>query len=354
MKKFFASGLIMLLIVTKIYSQIICPGGGRTFSAAVTFNQSLWTAPCSNSTTCTGGIQFDNRSSCEPTTAMEACGPDPSCTTPSENGSDLWFKFYATSTSVTIKVIQNISFVAAIQAFSGSSCGTLSEIGCIKAGSPTGGIALNLSGLTVNQLYYYRVFGSSSTPAQRTGTFCFCGSSGLGSLAVLPVVLTSFSATVKKNNVQLSWRTASEPDNKYFELQHSIDGNNFTAITTIAAKGAAGIPSEYSFNHFNAMKGINYYRLKQVDLNGGFKYSDIITAKMSYGNLISLYPSPAKEKLVIQSSVSANAVLLNQSGQRLQLINLVIGRNEVPVSKLNSGVYFIRLNSEIQKFNVIK
>jgi len=86
---------------------------------------------------------------------MEACGPDPSCTTPSENGSDLWFKFYATGTTATIKVIQNIAFAAAIEAFSGSSCGTLSEIGCVKAAGTTGGVTLNLSGLTVNPITGY-------------------------------------------------------------------------------------------------------------------------------------------------------------------------------------------------------
>jgi len=355
MKKFFVPGLAILLGVTTIHSQIICPGGGRTFSAAVTFNQSLWTSACLNGTSCTGGIQFDNRSSCEPTTAMEACGPDPSCSTPSENGSDLWFKFYATGSTATIEVIQAANpFVAAIQAFSGGSCGTLAEIGCAKAPGTTGGVTLNLSGLTVNQLYYYRVFGSSSAAGQRTGTFCFCGSSGLGSLAALPVLLTSFTALVEKNNVKLSWHTASEPNNKYFELQHSIDGNNFITIANLPSKGAAGISSDYSFIHTKAMKGINYYRLKQVDVDGGFKYSDIITIKMNYGNLISLFPNPAKEKLVIQSSVNANAFLVNESGQLLQTITLVIGSNEIALSKLKAGVYFLRLNSEIQKFTVIK
>jgi hypothetical protein len=102
------------------------------------------------------------------------------------------------------------------------------------------------------------------------------------------------------------------------------------------------------------MKGTNYYRLKQVDVDGGFKYSDIITAKMSYGHLISLFPNPVREKLLVQSSVSANAFLINESGQRLQALRLVVGINEVPLSKLKPGVYFIRLNDEIQKFNVIR
>ncbi len=152
--------------------------------------------------------------------------------------------------------------------------------------------------------------------------------------------------------MKLAWQTASEPNNKYFELQHSIDGNSFTTIANIPSKGAAGISSDYSFIHLKAMKGINYYRLKQVDVDGGFKYSDIVTVKMNYGNLINLVPNPAKEKLVVQSSVNASAFLVNESGQLLQAIRLVIGTNEIPVSKLKDGVYFIRLNGEIQRDQV--
>ena len=284
---------------------------------------------------------------------MDACGPNPSCTTPAENGSDLWFKFYATGTTATINVIQNISFVASIQAFSGSSCGTLTEIGCAKAAGPSGGVSLNLSGLTINQLYYYRVFGSSSSAAQRTGTFCFCGSTNLGNLAALPVQITSFTATPQKNAVKLNWHTASEPNNKLFELQHSMDGNDFGTIAIIPSKGGTAGSFDYSYVHTRALKGINYYRLKQVDIDGGFKYSGIIAAKTNYGNVLSLYPNPVTTKLAVHSSINGNAVLLNESGQLVRTLKLLIGTNEIPVSNLKNGTYFIRLNNEIQKFNVV-
>ncbi|HEV8285643.1 MAG TPA: T9SS type A sorting domain-containing protein [Chitinophagaceae bacterium] len=171
----------------------------------------------------------------------------------------------------------------------------------------------------------------------------------------LPVALTSFKANVEKNEVKLSWHTASEHNNKYFEVQHSIDGNNFTAIGTIPGKGTTTIPSDYSFSHTNPVAGVNYYRLKQIDIDDRYEYSDVITAKINYRNLTSLYPNPIKEKLIISSSVNTEANLLNEAGQKLQSIKLVQGRNELGISKLQGGVYFIKFSDgSIQKFNVIK
>jgi hypothetical protein len=179
MKRFFVSGFAILILSTETHSQL-CPGGGTTFSTSVTFLQS-WTSGCSGTTSCTGGIVLDNRSTCEPSTVMDPCAPTPSGTIPADNGSDLWFKFYATGTTAAIHVKQSVSFMAAVQAFSGGpTCGALTEIGSIVASGISVGVTLNLSSLTTGNAYYFRVFGSSSNSSQRTGTFCFCGSTGLG------------------------------------------------------------------------------------------------------------------------------------------------------------------------------
>jgi len=343
-----------LLITGNIYSQL-CPGGGSTFSAAALFDQT-WTLGCSSGTSCTGGTTFDNRTTCESTTTMDGCAPTSTCGTASNNASDLWFKFYATATTATIRVNPSVSFISAIQAFSGGpTCGSLIEIGCGVATAVNSGITVNLIGLTPGLLYYYRVYGSAATPSQRTGTFCLCGSSGLGS-SPLPVVLISFKAAiVQKNKVQLTWSTASELNSKHFELQYSADGNNFTTIAILAGKGTTSIPSDYSFIHTNPFAGMNYYRLKQVDLDDRYQYSEIVTAKINDGSLISLFPNPVKEKLVIESSLNTDAFLVDETGQSLQQIRLMTGRNEISVSKLNSGVYFIRLaDNEIRKFNVMR
>jgi hypothetical protein len=352
MKILIAYGVLGLVITSKVTAQL-CPGGGVSFASAATFLQS-WTSTCASGTSCTGGVEFDNRIACEPTTAMDGCAPAPSCTA-ATNGSDLWYKFYATGTSATIHVIQNVSFVAAIQVFSGGpTCGALSEVGCVVAGGPSGGVTLNLLSLTAGNLYYFRVFGSASSSAQRTGTFCFCGSAGLGSSA-LPVTLTSFKAIVENNKVRLVWHTASEANSKSFEVQQSMDGNDFATIAVVPGKGTTSLPSDYSFVHANPLGGINYYRLKQVNIDNSFQYSEVVTARINSKNLISLYPNPVSERLTLESSVSATVVLANEAGQRVRLIRVMKGRNEISVSKLPPGIYFLSVdNLEIGKFNVIR
>ena len=352
MKIFLACGMVGLFFIPRAYGQL-CPGGGVNFAGAATFLQS-WTSGCSSGTSCTGGVEFDNRVACEPTTAMDGCAPAPSCTS-ATNGSDLWYKFYALGTTAAIHVIQNVSFVASIQAFSGGpACGALSEIGCVVAGGPSGGVTLNLSGLTAGNLYYFRIFGSANSASQRTGTFCFCGSTGLGS-TVLAVSLTFLKAVAENNKVRLIWHTASELNSKYFEVQQSVDGNDFATIGVVRAKGSTTVPSDYSFLHANPLGGMNYYRLKEMDIDDNYHYSEIVTARINSKNTVFLYPNPVTEKLIIESSMNATIILANQAGQRLRVIRLRKGRNEISVSKLPPGIYFLTAdNHEIGKFNVIR
>jgi hypothetical protein len=321
-----------------------CPGGGTDFASSVTFSES-WISGCLTGTSCNGGIEFDNRSSCEPTTAMDGCAPAPSCTNNAQDGSDIWFNFYATSTTAVINVIQNVSFVACIQAFSGGpACGSLVEIGCAKAAGPSSGVTLTLSGLTVGQLYYYRVFGSASAASQRTGTYCFCGSSGLGSF-VLPVVLTSFTATTDKDNVLLKWTTASETNNRFFEIEHSTDGVNFSLLNRVAGRGTTTAASSYSYLHSQVPAGRHYYRLKQTDADGRFSYSEIITAMVAKNNLLLLYPVPANDELVIEADEPMQLALYNSAGKLMKHISISTGKNHVQVATLPPGVYLLRSNS---------
>src|SRR5687767_12484809 len=225
MKYLFAHVLLAAIFIpfSALDGQLLCPGGGSTFATSVTFNQN-WISGCLNVTNCSGGSSLDNRTACEPITTMDACAPAPSCTVNSQDGSDIWFNFYATGNTATINLIQNIAFVAAIQVFSGGPlCGTLTEIGCVKATGPNSAITLNLSGLTMGQQYYFRVFGSASAAAQRTGTYCFCGSAGLGS-TVLPATLSHFEAIGKTGKIELNWITESESNSWFFEIERSEDG----------------------------------------------------------------------------------------------------------------------------------
>ena len=334
----------------------LCPGGGSTFATAVNFNPA-WLSGCTNGTSCTGTpTSFDNRPACEPVTTMDACAPSPSCTTNSQDGNDLWFKFKATSTTSTIKLIQQVSFIAAIEAFSGGpTCGSLTQIGCVKAPGPSSGISLSLSGLTVGQIYYYRIFGSDNTVSQRTGTFCFCGTVGVAS-PTLSVVLTEFLANVQKNKVVLKWNTATELDNQSFVIERSTDGTNFTSIATIAGNGTTQTAHNYEYTDVAAMKGTNYYRLKTINMTGRQEFSDVRMVRLDYGKLLSVFSNPVQDKLIIDASTAARVTIMNLNGQALQNAQLKQGRNEISVSNLSAGNYIIRSlpDNESYKITVLK
>lgn len=93
---------------------------------------------------------------------------------------------------------------------------------------------------------------------------------------VLPIELTKFEVVKKKENLNMiSWTTASEKNNDYFSVEKSPDAINFIEIKKITGAGNSIQNVDYSILDDSPKNGINYYRLKQVDFNGQFKYSNI-------------------------------------------------------------------------------
>lgn len=92
----------------------------------------------------------------------------------------------------------------------------------------------------------------------------------------LPVALTSFSGRYINNQIQLMWATASETNNSYFNIQHSIDGVNFSSIGRVKGAGNSAQAVNYTFNDQQPAAGKNYYRLEQVDFDGKSKLYSII------------------------------------------------------------------------------
>jgi hypothetical protein len=134
--------------------------------------------------------------------------------------------------------------------------------------------------------------GSANGVAARTGTYTFCGSAGLGS-TTLPVEITSFNAIAQNNKVMLNWITGSELNNQYFEIEKSNNGNQYEPIGRVAGKGTTSQTNSYSFTDHAPLAMINYYRLKQVDIDNRYKYSAVVTIKLD-GKLkksINIFPN---------------------------------------------------------------
>lgn len=342
--------IISILVCTFVSRAQMCPGGGLDFANAVVFDPS-WIYGCNTGTSCNGGVNFDNRTSCEPTTSLDACAPTPSCGTAGQMASDVWFKFYASNTTVTLSSFQNTSFVIAIQAFSGgTTCGSLTEIGCAVAGGPSSGVNLTMTGLTVGQLYYYRVFGNASPAPQRTGLYCFCGTTGVENY-ILPTGLTSFTGTSKIKSNLLRWSVDPLVEIAHFEIQKSADGINFYSL---GQTGFTGDENYIFTDHNAANSGIAYYRLKVTTRTGAISYSSTIALKPGSSNSgVSVSASPGKP-VVVETSKPCSLHLYNAQGQLTRSYRLPEGRQELNTNNLANGIYFLldENRQEVHKFIV--
>lgn len=181
-------------------------------------------------------------------------------------------------------------------------------------------------------------------------TYCAC----LSGCSVVPVTLLSFEG-VRKNTLQVNlfWKTENEFQNKGFEVQRSLGSTTaFAPVTFVPAKATNASKKEYSLPDANDYAGISYYRLKQLDLDGRFEFSETIAVN-GYSNAASLsvFPNPADDKLVatIYALKQTTAVLLltdaTQKRHYTQSIQLTRGMNTVtlPVAHLPAAIYLVKV-----------
>ena len=124
--------------------------------------------------------------------------------------------------------------------------------------------------------------------------------------AVLPVEFIYFTAVPYEDDALLSWATASEINNSHFDVERSIDGINFEKIGEVAGNGTTLVQQSYEFIDDNPILGENYYRLRQVDFDGRYEYTEIelvvFGAETNGVFTVAISPNPATHILNIQSN----------------------------------------------------
>ncbi|NWF50925.1 MAG: T9SS type A sorting domain-containing protein [Ignavibacteriaceae bacterium] len=177
-----------------------------------------------------------------------------------------------------------------------------------------------------------------------------------GTSAPIPVELTSFTASANNGIVELNWSTATETNNKGFEIERSVNGQ-FVNIGYVAGHGTVTEKQNYSFVDRNLSAGTYTYRLKQIDFNGEFEYSNEVEVEVSAPAEFSLgqnYPNPFNPSTKISYSLAVDSKvslkIFNVLGQQVaQLLNSSVpaGVHEVNfyASGFNSGVYFYQLEA---------
>ncbi|MEM7657387.1 MAG: T9SS type A sorting domain-containing protein [Bacteroidota bacterium] len=174
---------------------------------------------------------------------------------------------------------------------------------------------------------------------------------------VLPVEWLDFRAfQVGLGAAQLEWTTANEVNNAAFEIEKSLDGTLFEQIGSLNGQGNSTQLTGYEFTDTKVAAYVNYYRIRQVDFNGDFSYSEVREVRMdgAFGFHVDMYPNPAIENINLSAELDSertvSLILVDMNGRALQeMRNVSIGGNQVitlQVGNLPSGMYSVRLMDE--------
>jgi len=146
---------------------------------------------------------------------------------------------------------------------------------------------------------------------------------------ILPVTWNRFEAVSDAPAVNLIWETATETDNDYFEIEHSLSGKEFKTVGRVTGHGTVNTISRYEFKHLNPVNGLNYYRLKQVDFDGQSHYSDVISVWMDLlSESIRLFTNPTQGKM--------NIAIPREGDFRIRIYDTI--GNEVYSTQLTGGI----------------
>jgi hypothetical protein len=221
------------------------------------------------------------------------------------------------------------------------------------------------SGITLNTVLRMRVIEEVSS-VYNSGAFtitgpCYNPTYGQAedypvyiSASALPVTLEYFKGEKSGKLVHLSWKTATEQNIQLFDVERSNNGINFSSIGTVAATNNA-TGSIYAFDDKNYSGSVIYYRLKQVDQDGSYKYSSVVTIQNETAreNVVAILNNPFTDKFDIaittpaQSKVVVN--LLDITGKLLYTKTVTTLNNSLTTvspdtKKLAAGMYLVQVN----------
>ncbi|NUM49501.1 MAG: T9SS type A sorting domain-containing protein [Flavobacteriales bacterium] len=208
---------------------------------------------------------------------------------------------------------------------------------------------------TAGQVYILLIdnFTANTTPFNLTWSL-----SGGVTLSCVPlsVEMLSFTGVNMGSKNMLDWVTVSEKEFNYFEIQRSADAENFVTLGRMKAMNNKNIHFTYVFNDDSPAEGVNYYRLKQVDLEGKFEYSEIISIQMGSNEKLSvknIYPNPTSGQINIDVFSDAETALEIKLTDLLgktvytEMVQTAKGLNVFRISeeKIPDGMFFLSLVS---------
>jgi hypothetical protein len=172
--------------------------------------------------------------------------------------------------------------------------------------------------------------------------------------APLPLHLVYFKASLEEENlVKLNWKTTSETNVPHFEIQKSLDGKSFTEIGKTNSQNTDNKANEYDYYDRKPNVGLNYYRLKMVDLDGKFTFSPIDYVNIKDQFITELYPNPSDKEVFLKmkntDGISLKAYQID--GKDLPISYTLTNKNEfkiTPNEPIKTGIYLVQITSKTE------
>ena len=236
-------------------------------------------------------------------------------------------------------LLEFISYEGTLTATNGDAIGiTSTDVGVSESSTGAAGISIqrigSCSGICPNGLIW-------TGPTTE--------SPGSVNASQLPVELLYFDAKESNQMSILSWSTATEENNAYFDVQRSTDGENFETIGTVEGAGTNYDVQEYSFIDESPVNGLNYYRLRQVDFDGQFENHRIVSVMMNGTKQdIQVYPNPTRGELnIVLPTTGENTIqIIDITGKIVRSYNTADeGILTLNIADLANGQYIIRIHN---------
>lgn len=173
------------------------------------------------------------------------------------------------------------------------------------------------------------------------------------SATVTPTLMMGFTGKIQNNTAQLSWTMESQTNCKWFVIERSGDNGGFDSVSVVIGLNN-GNTNEYNFFDPNMLNGNNYYRLREVDMDGVIRYSKILTLNnVETSARMAIYPnpaiatlnfsvtSPAAQQVIVQVYNLSGVVLLTTQ----QMLNAGSNQQTVAINGLKSGNYILKVSS---------
>jgi hypothetical protein len=234
------------------------------------------------------------------------------------------------------------------------SCGSLQKISCATGSG--GSLTATTGWLAAGTQVFVAIDGTA-------GSNCSYSITAFNA-TVLPIKLKYFTAWKRPDANRLTWLTTSEKNFSHFEIEKSSDGANFVRITTMAGKGGNSTETAYTFDD-NEVKSLQYYRLKYVDADGQYTYSnilrvnrdDVTNAKVLFSNRVT---TMLALRIIDMNSDNLSIKIIDNSVREIKTQNVKISAGEnslnINTGSIPSGFYYLILSADNYKrtFSFVK